>query len=174
MKKLWKLMILTGLMLAIGLAINTVTAQKVSANSYTTAKSIRGNWYSWNTYVNAYSVIKVKKHSVVTYNQSTRGSISYYRVYTPHMTGSRKLSISIYKHAKKGSNNVYDLNRGYRLPAYKRIGFVWSSHKALYGHKYHVLKNYLLGGVFFVYFHHKIKHDYGYTHMKHWEYFLGR
>ncbi len=51
-------MILTGLMLAIGLAINTVTAQKVSANSYTTAKSIRGNWYSWNTYVNAYSVIK--------------------------------------------------------------------------------------------------------------------
>ncbi|GHP13827.1 hypothetical protein YK48G_12520 [Lentilactobacillus fungorum] len=173
MKNIWKLIILTGLMLTVGLGINTINARPASANSATTAKSIRGNWYAWDKYDKTYLVKKIRAHSVVTYNQLAGGYISDYRVYTPHRSGSHKLSIRIYKHAHRGTNTVYDLNRGYLLPTYKRIGFVWSSQKSLFGHKYHVLKTYITMFDFTVYFHHKIKHDYSYTH-KNYEYFIGR
>ena len=172
MKNIWKLIIVTGLMLTVGFGINAATPQTASANSYTTPKSIRGHWYRYSKYDKIYYVMNIKAHSVSTYQQHLSGKITHYQLYTPHMAGSYKLKVSIAKHRSHGSNNVYTLNQA--KYDYQSIPTVWSSHKLLFGQRHHILKSYLGMGGFVVYFHHKIKHDYSYTHLKNYQYFIGR
>ncbi|GAA3191409.1 hypothetical protein [Lentilactobacillus kefiri] len=172
MKNIWKVIILTALMVTMGLGINTLTTNSASASSYTTAKSIRGHWYRYSRYDKLYYCMSIKAHSASTYQQHLSGRISYYKLYTPHMSGSHRLKITIGKHARKGSNTVYNLNNA--KYDYQMIPSVWSSHMTIFGQRHHVLKSYYNMGAFNVYFHHKVKHDYSYTHLKHYQYFIGR
>ena len=172
MKNIWKLMMVVGFVLTISVGINSINAQTSSANSYTTPKSIRGHWYGYSKYNKHYSVMVIHPHSVAFYNQSLSKRISHYDLYSPHMSGLHKLKVNIAKHRSHGSNNVYTLNQA--KYDYQSLGMYWSSHKTLFGQRHHVLKSYSGMGAFYVFFHHKIKHDYSYTHIKNYEYFIGR
>ncbi|MFD1420247.1 hypothetical protein [Lactiplantibacillus songbeiensis] len=160
------LKILTTLGISIILLPNLV----VQANSTTTPKSLRGTWYEYLGHSSGYSVTKIKRHAVVTYNISNNGKRSYYRNYTAKKKGSLKLHVEkINKNSKKvwgtkTGGSYYQLNQG--MNEAESIPFMWIGHRKINGHNYRVLKSYLNMFYFHIASHKKIAKVASYTYSR--------